>query len=350
MKAVAAIITDVHLDKGKTDLVKDVFNQLANVCWRLGVETVICAGDVFTSRSGQPLECLNAWQEILDTFANRNIVIIVIPGNHDKTDGDSYESYLDVYSGHPAMRLYRKSAYLDLDGLGVTLVPYFGANKWREELKALKVPKKDIMITHVAFNGVRNNDGTEVTDAVAPAEVKDWKRVLVGHYHNRSKVGKNIVYIGSAYQNNFGEDVNNKGFCILYNDASFVFQESHFPLYIKHTIKATDRETLQNLLEKYGEETNRKDHIRFEFVGRQADFQQIDFTDIQTRYGIDCKCRSEEEIQAIEESAGEEVLNYDTGAIVKDFYAFCAKNSIKGAKLKYGIGLIKMLRKNVESR
>ena len=347
----AVMVTDVHLDRGNSGLVKDIFEQLVSLCLERGINNVICAGDVFTTRSGQPLECLSAWQDILGLLCRNKIVLDVIPGNHDKTDGNDDCSYLDVYGNTKYLRLHRRGDtvwFREEEDIVIHMIPYFGTERWMKELEILKNNgergRLNILVTHMGFNGVRNNDGSEVTDGIAPSSVADYDLVLSGHYHDRSAVGKNIYYIGSAYQNNYGEGSVDKGFAVLYDNGDVEFVPSCFPRYIKETIQATDRETFANLLEKYGEANDRIDHVRFEFVGKKADLERLDITEIQGRYGIDCKFNSVEEREAVESAVGDDVLNYDVSSVTKNFYRFCAENNIRGAELKYGVGLIKILR------
>lgn len=346
-KPFAVLVTDVHLDRGNSDLVKNIFDQLVSLCLERGICNIICAGDVFTTRSGQPLECLSAWQEILGKLRDKSIIIDVIPGNHDKTDGNDYCSYLDVYAGGSRyFRLHRVAESVLMNKVRVDFIPYFGTQRWMEEfdgLEELDDSCLNVLVTHMAFNGVRNADGSAVADGIAPSVVKDYDVVLCGHYHDRSVVGQNIHYTGSAYQNNYGEGIIDKGFAILYDDGDIEYVSSAFPRYIKETLQATDRETLVNLLEKYGDD-DREDHVRFEFVGKKADLERLDVTEIQTRYGIECKFSSVEEREAVESATGEDVLNYDTASVTKNFYRFCAENNIRGAELKYGVGLIKILK------
>lgn len=343
------MVTDVHLDKGNSHLVKAIFDQLINLCSEVGVSDVICAGDVFTARSGQPLECLSAWQDILGKLREAGIVMHAIPGNHDKTDANDECSYLDVYAGATRyFRLHRVASteYFADGAVRVDFIPYFGTERWLRELEELDPFDKfkpNFLVTHMAFNGVRNADGSAVADGIRPADVAKYDVVLCGHYHDRSKVGENIHYIGSAYQNNYGEGIVDKGFAVLYEDGAIEYVRSSFPRYIKETIQASDRETLSNLLEKYGEYRG-EDHIRFEFVGKKEELERLDITNIQTQYGIECKFSAVETTDAMTGAMGEDVLNYDVASVTKSFYQFCSENGIHGAELRYGIGLIKIVK------
>ena len=341
-KAVAILANDIHLDKSNGVLVKDIFLQLIRLCREKKCDEIWIGGDVFTNRSGQPLSCLTVWKDILERLASESIAIRVIPGNHDKTDADDERSYLDIYS---KQYLYRHATCIVKDDMNIVFVPYFKDEKWLEEWHKADLERmvklKSILITHIGFDGVRNNDGTRVESIIKPSIFDDYDKVLIGHYHNASSVADNVFYTGSAYQNNYGENITDKGFTIIYNDATTEFVPSHFPKYIKETIQATDKEMLRNLIERYEGETY--DHIRFVFVGKKADCERINIADIQGRYGIDCKFQSDEEKEAIEISESDSVLCYDKKAVVKDFFKFCAENDIKGDKLKYGLALVKSI-------
>ena len=268
------------------------------------------------------------------------ICLHIIPGNHDKTDADDERSYLDIYS-HCC--LYRSAQLVNIRGVEFVMVPYFKDEKWFDEWSRVDKQRSgdcpSILITHIGLDGVRNNDGSAVVSKLKPSLFSDYNKVLIGHYHNASQLGKNVFYTGSAYQNDFGENIVDKGFTVIYNDGSTKFVASHFPKYIKQTIAADDTESLKNLLENYEGETY--DHIRFVFVGKKTDCQKINIAEIQGRYGIDCKFECNEEKEAIEISESDSVLCYDKKAVIKDFFKFCSDEGIKGAEMKYGLELVK---------
>lgn len=342
--AIGVLVNDIHLDKNNGDLVKDIFKQLMSVCEEYDTHRIFCGGDVFTNRSGQPLQCLTDWKEILEILTKKGFEFHVIPGNHDKTDSNSERSYLDIF-GDKCVCLYRNIGYIICENCLVGFIPYFQDEKWLEKFEELDKKKSKqtrILITHMGFDGVVNNDGSRVSSIIKPSMFKNWTKVLIGHYHNASKLADNVIYTGSAYQNNYGENITDKGFTVVFSDGSLKFVPSKFPKYIKEVINADDKETLMNLLEKYeGEEY---DHIRFVFRGKKTDCQKINISEIQGRYGIDCKFESTEEVEAMEISESDSVLSYDKKTINKDFMKFCSDNKIGGKNFKYGFDLIKKMR------
>lgn len=356
--AVGVLINDIHLDKSNGSLVKDIFQQLMKVCEEYNTHCIFCGGDVFTNRSGQPLQCLTDWKEILEILTKKGFEFYVIPGNHDKTDSNSERSYLDIF-GEKCVHLYRNHGRVLLDGCVIGFIPYFQDEKWLEEFQRLEdeiddnlregdiqIDDATILITHMGFDGVVNNDGSRVSSVIKPSMFKNWTKVLIGHYHNASELADNVIYTGSAYQNNYGENITDKGFTVVFNDGSIKHVQSKFPRYIKEVVDANDKETLMNLLEKYGGEE--RDYIRFVFVGKKTDCQKINIAEIQGKYGIDCKFQCVEEREAIELSESDAVLEYDKKTLTKDFMKFCSDNDIKGKQFKYGFDLIKKV-KYVES-
>ena len=234
-KAVAVLVNDIHLDKGNGELIKDIFlNQLINLCLSKKIDNIFIGGDIFTNRSGQPLTCLTVWKEILEGVKEKGIRIHVIPGSHDKTDADDERSYLDIYSGQ---FLYRNAVCRNFDGLDVIFIPYFKDEKWLEEFQRVDCKRdKDnpaILITHMGFDGVRNNDGGLVQSSIKPSMFKDYAKVLIGHYHDASKLGSNVFYTGSAYQNNYGENI----ISFKENQSMFVnIKDSEFEKYVSYIL------------------------------------------------------------------------------------------------------------------
>lgn len=358
-ECVGILVNDLHINKDNGCLVKNIFKQLINLCKEYEADRIFIGGDIFTNRSGQPLSCLMDWREILELVEQANLEIHAIPGNHDKTDSDDERSYLDVYS-EPCFHLYRSGERKLFGGIVIAFIPYFKDEKWLSEYNKVveaidnNMEEGDIdetwpriLITHTGFDGVVNNDGTKVKSIIKPSMFEDWDKVLIGHYHNASMLANNVVYTGSAYQNDFGENITDKGFTAIFSDGSTKFIPSVFPKYIKEVIDVNDKETLMNLLEKYGDE-EREDFIRFVFRGKKSEAHKVNISEIQNKYGIDCKFQSDEENEAIEISESKEVLEYDAKSLKKDFIRFCSDNEIKGDKFKYGLNLIKQV-KYVES-
>ena len=352
-KAVAILVNDVHLNKENGNLIKSIFAQLIQLCRETKVQEIWCGGDVFTNRSGQPLSCLTDWKDILSDIQKSKLELYVTPGNHDKTDQDDERSYLDVYSEH-CVHLYRNAGvHIVSERFVVAFIPYFSDEKWLQEYRLIEDDIEDmkqegdiegdavkVLITHSGFDGVVNNDGSAVSSVIKPSMFRDWDKVLIGHYHDASKLADNVIYTGSAYQNNYGENIIDKGFTVVYDDGTISFIPSKFPKYIKEIVDVNDTESLRNLIEKYEGQT--EDHVRIIFRGKKVDAKKVNMSELN-KLGFDCKYESIEETEAIETSESDAVMSFDKKSIMKDFVRFCSEQSIKGEELKFGLNLIRSI-------
>lgn len=352
-KVTAILVNDIHLTKDNGSLVKGMFEQLIAICKELNCNRIFCGGDVFTARSGQPLSCLTDFKDILFNLEKNKIFFSTIPGNHDKTDGDDTKSYLDVYTA-PNFELFSTGRVKILsEDLAIAFIPYFSDERWLNEYENvdelietmriegdLSADANTILITHSGFDGVMNNDGTKVESIIKPSMFEKWTNVLIGHYHNASKLADNVIYTGSMYQNNFGENYTDKGCTLIYSDGSIEFRPLKFPRYIKEVIDVDDSESLRNIIEKY--EGENYDHVRLIFKGKKVDAKKINLAELSS-LGFDAKFESVEEAEFIQIAETESIVAYDKKAIMKDFVKFCNEQDIAGDKLKFGMNLMKRL-------
>jgi len=325
---IAVIGTDSHLKKDNEDLVISVFKQTVALMKELNVPTFCHAGDFFTARNAQPEGSLRTAKTIYNLFYDEeyDLDVYQIPGNHDKTELDSENSYLDVFDKY--CNLIKNYNHLDLSGVRLHFVPYFKENgSYKDYLKKatknLHKEKKNILITHIAISGVKNNDGSEVENEITSKLFAKFDTVMTGHYHNRSKVGKNIHYIGSMYAGNYGED-NEKGLTVLYNDGSFEYFQLEFPHYIKVEVKAGNKAALKKVQQEHKDSEN---HVRLVFKGEKKKLEAVDKVSLE-ELGFDVKYEDETKIINKQIAEGELIM-FNRSNLKEAFTEFCKAGDIK---------------------
>ncbi len=335
-KPIALLFTDTHLKKDNVEQNRSIFKQANELCKKMKIEKIIGLGDFFESREAQPLKVLKTFGELLLNF--KDVEFFALAGNHDKVNLDSEDSYLDEFEFHPNLTVIRDMFFIVHAPIFIWFIPYFKEettyikylSKIKEAQKTIKeIPRNVIQIlcTHIAVNGVKNNENHEVMDGVEQSKFNMFDKVFTGHYHNQSKVGKNIYYIGSAYSKNFGED-NEKGFTILYDDGSHEFIKAEFKEYNKVVVDLNKEVNLTKLLSQY---SNHKDYIRFEFVGSKEKLKSLDRNKF-TSVGIDVKTKIDKiETKAIK---NDEFIIFDKETIKEEFDKFCKIDKIDD--VKYG--------------
>jgi len=231
------IITDTHLKQGNEELVFDIFNQTIQYCLDNNIKRVFHAGDFFTSRTSQSLSVLNMTRKIFRLFYFKDIGLTIIPGNHDKVDLESEDSYLDMFDNYPNIQVIKKETSLlvfNEYGYDVHLLPYFKENgSYLDRLSNIKITSnqsKNLLITHIAISGVKNNDNSLVDNNLKTDLFNRFDLVVTGHYHNRQQIKDNIWYVGSSHAQNYGED-NGKGMCVIDENLNIEFVQLDFPKY-----------------------------------------------------------------------------------------------------------------------
>lgn len=336
MKELFVAITDTHLDEDNYDQVLNIFKQAVLVVKKYKLKELYHFGDHFTARSSQKLKTLLDFKKILDFLEKEDVILITIPGNHDKTDQSSTDSYLQIYnSSH--LKVYSEEIILQIKNITICLLPYFTEEEYERRLKCLKEEvinssNKTILGTHFGINGVLNNDGSKVNSTVEVGRYKAFDLTLIGHFHNYNKVTNKVFYIGSGKPKNFGED-SNKG-CVVVND-DLTMERIKFDFIEYEKIEITNFETteIDKLLKIYKSQTDEK-KIRFEFVGTEEDFLKIDKKKIN-QLGIEVTTINTTSVKEIEEASETKMsLNLSTKDILDKFKKYSDKNGVDKTKSK----------------
>jgi DNA repair exonuclease SbcCD nuclease subunit len=323
------LFTDLHITLYNEKEVLYIIRQIIDVCNVKHIKQAICIGDVFESRKSQPLLCLKTFEKILIMFNEAKIHLICLSGNHDKTNYQSEDSFLDPFQNWPNFKLIRKYEFIDDNYGRFHFIPYFDEEttylSYLNRVDYLK-DGKNYLFTHIGIDGVINNDGNNVYNPVKKDLFKGFDKVFIGHFHNQSKVGKNIFYIGSIMPKDFGED-NNKGCSILNGDGSHEHITLSFKKYEKVVVNVDNftKDKEQELLKKY---SNHNDNIRFEFIGDPSKIKSLDKMKFET-VGIDVVTKNKEVEETVNVAEHDKFVTFDDKMILEqEFPEFCEKNEL----------------------
>lgn len=338
-QAIAIISTDKHLNENNALELLDLADQEINLAHELGVNTVIWLGDIFDSRISQRQELLTCLDQMLDMYADADLSLICIPGNHDKTDYEADESFLTPYRHHPNFDLIETPQARVIEGIDFDFVPFYSQDVWLKKFVTLTPPagKKSVLCSHTAVQGSINNDGREVSSKIKLKLLTKYGKVFLGHYHNAQQPGVTVFHLPSTRQNNFGED-DEKGFTVLYSDLSTTLVKGQFKPYKTIALEASTvtPKQLKELSETDTEECN----VRVVLTGTREDVKSINKKMLEQK-GIVIKTKYDD-IEVVETEEAE-VLQELSGSDLKEkFKTFCEE---KGYEYEEGFKLLKEVMK-----
>ena len=211
------LVTDTHLGIFKSadvwhEVVLELFKEIADECDRRNVDTIIHLGDFYDNRRSLNVKTLDFAHQIgkiLNQFESWMVV-----GNHDQyfknqTHPHSLVTLKEFQNIHIVDEPF---CYKDEIGL----VP------WNQDFRHLDCP---VLMGHFEINGFQMNDGYIMRRALLNAsDFKKFEMVISGHFHTPTHGIEGIRYLGSPYQQDFGDAGSSRGF-YFYDDGELEFVE-----------------------------------------------------------------------------------------------------------------------------
>ena len=330
----AIIFNDAHLKTGNEQDVINSVKHMLKYARAEKIDKLIFAGDLFDSRSFQRQSVLQAFDEILDLVNKVGCTLYIFPGNHDKTVYASYDSFLDVYRHYPNVVFNKEISVIDLDGVSITLLPFFSDDMLIPMLQEAK--PTDVLISHFEMAGSTHLGKISVKSSINKKLLSKFKKTYLGHYHNHHEITKDIVHLPSLRQSNFGED-DKKGFAVLYKDLSYELIKGSFKSFKKISIDINTIEAkgIEQLIRTY---ENSSDTIRFEFVGDESKLKALDKSqfngtgiDVKVKYDVKYDYKDDLPTQLIV------VKHYGEDQVRDAFETFCDN---KGYEHQQGVVLL----------
>lgn len=322
-KAIFAIFNDIHLGVGNEDAVLVSIKHMIENLLAFNLDTAVFAGDFFHSRSNQTESVLQAAQEIFRLFDEAGIKLILFPGNHDKTSYYSYSSFLDVYKFHPNIIFTDRLMDLDIEGVKVTLLPFFADEMLVPMIE--QAEGSEMLISHFEMAGSTHLGKVSEKQNITRTMLKKWKKVYLGHFHNTHDISKNITHLPSLRQSSFGEDAL-KGFTLIFKDLSYEIIQGVFKRFNKLVLDI-DTLTQKDLNELIAIHSDSEHTIRFEFTGDESKLKALDKEQFKGT-GIDVKIKYEKKYSVENTVAPVLVKKFDKDLIFESFQNFCEEKDL----------------------
>lgn len=175
-----------------------------------GIQDIIIPGDIFHDRNDIAVNTLHVATDIFDIFRSFNIIITV--GNHDAyyRDNSSVNS-VSILRGWTNITVVDTLQVVELHGTKIAFCP------WGQSIE--EVPECDLIFGHFEINSFKMNSYKVCTNGLKSSDlINKAKLTITGHFHHRDERKYNegtILYVGSPYQQDWGDFGTTKGLYIL---------------------------------------------------------------------------------------------------------------------------------------
>lgn len=198
----AVVFGDLHVSQKTLDRSLDVLARV-RVLAQTHDAMVICTGDFWHQRGVLNVRQMDALLDELDQW--KGIEFVIIPGNHDQVSQDGTIHGVRMFGAYPNITIATEP--LLWHHSKVAFLP------WREEpgeqaklFAQLEGGVPWTVFAHAEVQGATTNGSHISPGRVSIAEVEaDTRACYCGHYHKRQKLGAHTWYLGSPFEQNFGE-------------------------------------------------------------------------------------------------------------------------------------------------
>ena len=172
-------------------------------CEKRNIKQIVHLGDYYDHRKFVNFKALNHNRRVfLDQVRKRNMMMDIIPGNHDTFYKNTNElNSLKECLGHymNEVHIIMEPTVMKYDSLSMALVPWICQDNYDQCMNFIKECKADWLGAHLELNGFEMMRGLTNTHGMDPGLFKKFEMVLTGHYHCGSKKD-NIWYLGSQME------------------------------------------------------------------------------------------------------------------------------------------------------
>jgi DNA repair exonuclease SbcCD nuclease subunit len=297
------------------------------------IKKVIHLGDYYEHRKYVNFKALEHNRRIfLDKLREHDIVMDIIPGNHDVFYKNTNElCSLKELMGHymDVVKIYMDNTVVDYDGLKVALVPWINVENYADTMEFIKTCSADVVAGHFEFSGFEMYKGIPNPHGMDTNEFKRFEMVLSGHFHTKSS-RDNIHYLGSQMEFTWGDVDDPKYFHVL--DTSTREITSVRNPYTLHTkVVYNDEKTDYNTVDV--------SHLDYQFVKvvvqKKQDFFGFDrFIDRITQRPIHELKIAETFTEYLGDNVEDEEIKLDDTQVLLDSYVDAVETEADKEKLK----------------
>jgi len=172
-------------------------------CEKRGVKQILHLGDYYDHRKFVNFKALNQNRRVfLDQLRKHNMVMDIIPGNHDTYYKNTNElNALKECLGHymNEVHIIMEPTVMQYGSLSMALLPWICADNYEPSMNFIRDCKADWLGAHLELANFEIGRGILAPHGMDAKIFKKFEQVLSGHYHTASR-RDNIWYLGNPME------------------------------------------------------------------------------------------------------------------------------------------------------
>jgi len=284
------LYSDLHMRPETLRECEMVHDKIGEIAQDMAVDYLLNGGDTHHHRGSIGTRVLDVLYRKRREWYEAGLKNIDTIGNHDQEDKAGEIHAMKVFEQFDGWKVFDKPTEFEAKGLdrSIFFVPYMLPARMIQVLsgigKVVKGQKRDIpvsdLVCHADVVGAMMGNFKQ-TEGVGLEVFERFHNVFSGHYHMRQKVG-NVQYIGSPYQQNFGEAGQKKG-VLYYNqkaDKTMFVEIKGTPRF--HTVGIEWEDGRRKIVKPKG--MTRNDRIRVRVSGTSEQCNSVQKADLEKRF------------------------------------------------------------------
>jgi DNA repair exonuclease SbcCD nuclease subunit len=205
---------DTHLDIAR-EYFFDFFFPMLKQHYKEG-DKVFHLGDFYDSRTSIDIKAMSLGLDIFKWFAENNIKVDILVGNHCMYGQKSYEyNSLRMFERFDNVTIYSKPELIRFGTKKILMMPFIENTIDEKAILDTYKGQADYLFCHSDLQGAKNNiNSIPLQHGLTVAEFVEFPKVFSGHIHLHQKI-KNFTFIGSPYHLDRNDKGDQKGVYVI---------------------------------------------------------------------------------------------------------------------------------------
>lgn len=225
------VVGDPHFKHNNRIETDKLLEDIVSMIKIKSIDIVVVLGDIMNDHEKIDLKVFKRVEKFITEISDLTQIYILI-GNHDRVNNKVFLTDEHVFGPYKRW----KNVYIVDDhcpvitwkNLNICLAPFVPDGRFMEALNISKIDltKIDLIFCHQEFTNCSIN---KITKSKCDEWLPHYPLIISGHIHHYEISSDNLIYLGTPFQHNFGDNPNNRGIFLLNESMEIEFHELSIP-------------------------------------------------------------------------------------------------------------------------